>query len=97
MVDGEIVNVVLNSEDVLTNEAVIAIAEFPSGTTVTTWTQFITPFIYKLSVDFEQLINYGYNLAIVFTSSAEGADFIGAIGSTLLIDEVQLVITDKLS
>ena len=32
-----------------------------------------------------------YNIAIVFTSSLEGDHFNGAIGSTLLIDEAELI------
>ena len=36
----------------------------------------------------EKLRDGKYNVSIVFTSSLEGAYFNGAIGSTLLIDEV---------
>jgi hypothetical protein len=32
-----------------------------------------------------------YNISIVFTSSLEGDHFNGAIGSTLLIDEAELI------
>jgi hypothetical protein len=39
-------------------------------------------------VDQKKLKEYGYNLALVFSSSKEGASFCGAIGSTLYIDEV---------
>ena len=37
------------------------------------------------------LKNYQYNLSVVFTSSIEGAEFRGAIGSTLYVDEVKLI------
>ena len=40
--------------------------------------------------DPQVLANYGYSIAIVFTSSCEGAHFEGAIGSTLLIDKVKV-------
>jgi hypothetical protein len=39
-------------------------------------------------VDHTLLKNRGYNLALVFSSSKEGANFCGAIGSTLYIDKV---------
>ena len=42
-------------------------------------------------IDKEKLLEGKYNVAIVFTSSLEGDHFNGAIGSTLLIDEVELI------
>ncbi|MTG96614.1 MULTISPECIES: PCMD domain-containing protein [Myroides] len=36
-----------------------------------------------------------YMIALVFTSSIQGADFRGAIGSTLWIDEIELVLEDN--
>lgn len=42
-------------------------------------------------IDKEKLRNGKYNIAIVFTSSLEGDHFNGAIGSTLLIDEAELI------
>ena len=43
------------------------------------------------SIDRNILENYGYNLAVVFTSSVDGAYFRGAVGSTLYVDEVEVV------
>ncbi len=54
------------------------------------WTYFNIDFVYNAEVDENLLQDYGYNLAVVFTSSVEGASFRGAIGSTLLIDEVKV-------
>ena len=45
----------------------------------------------EFSIDKEKLTAGKYNVAIVFTSSLEGDHFNGAIGSTLLIDEVELI------
>lgn len=42
-------------------------------------------------IDKEKLMDGKYNIAIVFTSSLEGDHFNGAIGSTLLIDEAELI------
>ena len=43
------------------------------------------------NIDYNKLKAGGYNLAIVFTSSIEGDLFKGAVGSTLYIDEVELI------
>lgn len=58
------------------------------------WTKFKFPFVARngKSVDAEKLKNGGYKLAIVFSSSVNGAYFKGAIGSTLCVDEVTLTV-----
>ena len=43
------------------------------------------------TIDQEKLKKGGYNVAIVFSSSKDGGNFNGAIGSTLYIDEVELI------
>lgn len=57
------------------------------------WTYFKLPFITLPGkfIDKEKLRDGKYNIAIVFTSSLEGDHFNGAIGSTLLIDEAELI------
>ena len=42
-------------------------------------------------IDLDVLENKGYSLALVFSSSKRGADFIGAVGSTLKIDHVRVI------
>ena len=54
------------------------------------WTKFELEFSYSSELDPDILARYGYSLAVVFSSSCEGADFQGAIGSTLLIDKVKI-------
>ena len=39
----------------------------------------------------EKMKNYDYNLAVVFTSSKYGAYFAGSIGSTLWVDDVEVI------
>lgn len=58
------------------------------------WTKFKFPFVPRngKTVDAEKLKNGGYKLAIVFSSSVNGAYFKGAIGSTLCVDEVTLTV-----
>lgn len=53
------------------------------------WTPFVMYFEGKDAPD-EMVANKDFNLAIVFSSSKSGAQFEGAIGSTLFIDEVEV-------
>ena len=57
------------------------------------WTEFYLPFVTKTgkTVDKDKLKAGKYNVAIVFSSSIEGDYFRGAVGSTLHIDEVELI------
>lgn len=61
------------------------------------WTFFNCAFVYRpgKTLDPEKLKNGVYALAVVMTSSIEGAKFSGAIGSTLFVDEVEVVCIDK--
>lgn len=58
------------------------------------WTKFKFPFVARngKTVDAEKLKKGCYKLAIVFSSSVNGAYFKGAIGSTLCVDEVTLTV-----
>ena len=57
------------------------------------WTAFEIPFVPMngKTVDLQKLSEGKYKLGIVFTSSVEGDYFNGAVGSTLWVDEVELV------
>lgn len=83
--------VMLYGDDVLTNENIVAIARIDEVKTTDEWTKFDINFNYTADVDPTELANRGYNLAVVFTSSNQGASFCGAIGSTLIVDEVEVV------
>ncbi|MBK5723083.1 PCMD domain-containing protein [Dysgonomonas sp. Marseille-P4677] len=54
------------------------------------FTRFEIPFIYKEGeeLDFE---NYIYKITILFASSKDGNEYKGAIGSTLIVDEVEII------
>lgn len=82
---------VLHGDDVKTSPQIVAIAQVPDVDNTEDWTEFTVDFEYSEEIDPELLANRGYNLAVVFTSSIEGASFIGAIGSTLYIDEVKVI------
>ena len=45
-------------------------------------------------IDDTKLKNGAYKLGIVFSSSVDGAYFKGAVGSTLYVDEVELICED---
>ena len=89
----------LEGDNVLTHPNIVALARvtdrvrIPDGTEMkdAEWTRFDIPFEYYENLDVMRLQNNGYNLSVVFTSSIEGATFCGAVGSTLLVDEVKVV------
>lgn len=82
--------VVLHGDDVKTSSLIVAIAQVEEIKTTDEWTWFHVNFEYSGEVDPDLLASHGYNLAVVFTSSMEGASFCGAIGSTLYIDKVRV-------
>ncbi|MEG2790670.1 MAG: PCMD domain-containing protein [Odoribacter sp.] len=94
----------LNGDNVLNNDHIIAMARLKRPTvyapetdmTKISYENFDIQFDYdsyknKRSFDGNKSRNYEYNLAIVFTSSVDGAYFKGAVGSTLYVDEVKVV------
>ena len=50
------------------------------------------PFVYRKDPDREKLSKGEYYMAVVFSSSRNGAYFEGAVGSTLIIDEAKLIL-----
>lgn len=55
------------------------------------WHHFSVDFEYKKAIDLIKLKNGGYSLSIVCSSSSDGANFLGAEGSTLWIDSFKLI------
>lgn len=82
--------VVLDGGNVLTSKYVVSKARVESLPPTETWKPFEMFFEEITPVDDDLLDNYGYNMALVFSSSKEGALFCGAIGSTLYIDNVDI-------
>ena len=83
--------IVLYGDNVQTSEQVVAIAKLPDIDDTPEWTHFNIPFQYKKQIDQEKLKNMGYSLAIVCSSSVEGASFMGAVGSTLWVDAFSIL------
>lgn len=84
-------HVVLNGDNVQTSPLIVAKAIAANIVPTDKWTQFTVDFSYLEDFDLDLLENRGYNLAVVFSSSADGAFFQGAIGSTLCIDNVKII------
>ena len=85
--------VVLYGDNILSSDLIVAIANLGYVTPTTQWTPWDVKFEYREELDEQLLADRGYSLAIVFSSSANGGDFIGAIGSRLCVDKVRLICT----
>lgn len=82
-----------NINNFLDNDLIVAYASLvdplsPQKDYETDWTEVNLPFKYKEEVDFD--IN-DYKLAVVLSSSAEGALYKGALDSELVVDYLQVV------
>lgn len=73
---------------------IIAIARIENPQPASTYTYKSIPFKYRKEIDPSKLVKGEYYTAIVFSSSRDGAYFRGAIGSTLIIDEVKIELED---
>lgn len=87
--------VVLHGDNVLSSDLLVAVARLGYVAPTTTWTAWDVKFEYLEEVDEQLLANRGYSLSIVFSSSASGGDFVGAIGSRLCVDKVRLICTHE--
>lgn len=81
-------NVYLTANDVLTSNRLVATAIISDRTEKNDWTRFDIPFIYTEAIDYSR---FDYKLAIVLSSSKRGAFYEGAIGSLLVVDEIEIV------
>lgn len=93
--DAEGKAVTLDGTNVLTSPLLIATAMLDDFRVTGVkksdeWVHFDIPFVYTSQPQPELLDRRGYNLALVFTSSRGGAEFMGAVGSTLLVDDCRL-------
>lgn len=77
----------------LNHPAMIAMARIADEdiTESNEWQMFDIPFEYNKEIDKEKLANGNYAISVVFSSSNGGDEFKGAPGSTLYIDEVEII------
>ena len=81
----------LTGDNVLTSDAIVAIARLDNGEETDEYIEFNIPFEYRQEYDKNKQEDYKYRLTIVFSSSKTGDVFEGAVGSVLLIDDVELI------
>ena len=81
----------LTGENILTSPDIVAIARVEDKVVSDEYVQFNIPFNYLQNFEEEKQNSYKYNLTVVFSSSKTGDIFEGAVGSTLIVDEVELI------
>lgn len=83
----------LDGTNAFTSPNLISVARIGNAKETDGWTEFHIPFVPRPGkfIDKDKLLAGKYNISIVFSSSLEGDRFNGAIGSTLLVDEVELL------
>ena len=86
MLDGHAVE---DLDKLMDNPQVYKVARVASLPPTDTWAQWEMYFEGKDAPD-DLVQAQGFNLALVFSSSKDGAQFEGAVGSTLYIDEVEI-------
>ena len=75
----------------MTDPSVVAIAKLPNGGKTNGFMKFSLPFEFRQEVVVDGVINLDYNIAIVMSSSKYGDDFVGAVGSKLIVDDLKLI------
>lgn len=87
-------SVVIDGSDVFTNPNILKIARVASLPATDEWRRF-EMFFEGQDADPAVLASLGYNLTLVFSSSKDGDSFEGAIGSTLYVDEVEVMFENE--
>lgn len=82
----------LDGTNSLTSDNIVSMARIQDKKETDTWTRFAIPFVMKdgKTIDADKLKNGKYNISIIMSSSIDGANFNGAVGSNLYVDEMQL-------
>ncbi|MGM9760496.1 MAG: PCMD domain-containing protein [Parabacteroides sp.] len=81
----------------LTSPNLVSVARIENQQETDEWTHFYIPFVTRpgRTVDPDKLARGEYKLGIIFSSSIHGDTFEGAEGSTLFIDEVEVVCAEE--
>ncbi|SUI98098.1 Putative glycoside hydrolase [Sphingobacterium spiritivorum] len=82
----------LDGTNVLTSKSVVAKAQLQNGgaTTADGYTKFSIPFNYIRSYNENDVSQLKYGIALVMSSSKYGDIFQGAVGSVLIVDDLQI-------
>jgi len=83
----------LTGHNILTDRSIVAIARLDDGSATAGdgFVKFVLPFKYTAPVDAADVTNLDYSIAIVMSSSKYGDNFIGAVGSKLIVDDLKIV------
>lgn len=82
------------SADGWTDSKIVALASMPATPQAEEWTKFHIDFDYDNygnNLDAVKLAAGKYGISLIFSSSADGGEFKGAPGSTLMVDEVRII------
>ena len=82
----------LDGHNSLTSDRIVLKEMLEDRKETNEWTRFSIPFkaVDGRTIDAEKLKEGKYSLAIIMSSSKDGANFEGAVGSTLYVDELEL-------
>lgn len=85
--------VALNGADVLSSERIVSLARIDNPGEPQQWRYFLEPFrpMNGKTFDPARAARNGYAIAVVMTSSRQGAYFRGAVGSHLKVDEIRVI------
>lgn len=85
--------VALNGNDVLSSERIVSLARIDNPGEPQQWRHFLEPFrpMNGKTFDPARAARNGYAIAVVMTSSRQGAYFRGAVGSHLKVDEIRVI------
>lgn len=78
----------LTGMDIKTSDRIIATAKLEDGSAKADWTSFEIPFTYTKEYD----ANKKYRFAVMCSSSSDGDNFNGAPGSTLIVDDIEVIV-----
>ncbi len=85
----------LDGTNRFTHENLVAVAHLDPQDAIETdqWTKFEIPFVQEpgKTIDPQKLASGGYSISVVMSSSVGGDFFKGAVSSTLLIDDVEVI------
>ena len=89
-------SIMLNGDDVFNSDKLVLLARIKPEDIVESedeWNEFTLYFesVKGREIDDTKLQNGKYKLGIVLSSSVDGAYFRGAVGSTLYVDELELI------
>lgn len=85
--------VALNGADVLSSDRIVSLARIDNPGQPQQWRYFLEPFrpMNGKTFDPARAARNGYAIAVVMTSSRQGAYFRGAVGSHLKVDEIRVI------